>query len=316
MPKKIYKFAPTASRNTPTLKQAIPMDNFLFPGHILQKLKEPLASEHVLTREAANNQKLSYLPAHYIIEQANSIFGFGEWSTEIMSLRQVDKTEYEKPPYNAGDKPKPMISISYLCDLKLTVHNKTSHEDTGFGNGVAGATAHGIASCIELASKEAVTDALKRCLRYYGNQFGLSLYDKTEQPQTLPEIEAARIVTDEQLKQLRELYPARGIDDEWVLAALHAEAYPHETLEVMRNDWYQLAYRVTRGFKLEEIEREWYELDIKKTLELMEASANMNMLKALFKEAWDKTTRFEDKETKLKAQQLYEKMKATFEDEK
>ena len=287
-----------------------------FSTETIEQLNEELAKEDIKTRDGTGSEKLSYLASHHVINEANRIFGFGNWATEIGILKQIDKTEYEKPPYNAGDKPKQMISISFLCQLKLTVSNgeKTvSHEDTGFGNGVAGNTAYGTGSCIELASKEAVTDALKRCLRYYGNKFGLSLYDKGNAPMTMPEIEAAKIVTEEQLKELRDLYPAREIDDEWVLAALHAESYPHDSLDVMRFDWYQLAFKTARKYRLDEIEREWYDLDIKKVLGLMESAANMNMLKALFKEAWEKTKKYEDKDTQVEATKIYETMKLKLE---
>jgi len=287
-----------------------------FDKPTIAKLSEKLAKEDIKSRKGTGTEMLSYLASHHVIAEANRIFGFGNWATEVMSLKQVDRTEYEKPPYKAGDPPKQMISISFLCHTKLTIQQgdrSVSHEDTGFGNGVAGANAYGIGSCIELASKEAVTDALKRCLRYYGDKFGLSLYDKDNAPMTLPEIEAAKIVTAEQLKELRDLYPDRGIDDEWVLSALHAEHYPHDSLEVMRFDWYQMALKITREYKLAEIERQWYDLDIKKCLDLMEQSANMNMLKALFKEAWGKTQKYEDKETQAEAQKIYESMKKKLE---
>lgn len=288
-----------------------------FDNEIIEKLKEPLSKDAIKTRKGTGTEQLSYIPGYAAIETANRIFGFGNWDSEIISLKEVARTEYEKPPYKAGEDPKPMISISYLCHSKLTVKNgdsTTSHEDTGYGDGVAGNSAYGIGSCIELATKEAVTDALKRCLRYYGEQFGLSLYDKDNAPMTIPEIEAAKVVTEDQLKELRNLYAARGIDDDWVLAALQAEHYPHDSLEVMRFDWYQLAFKTTHEYKLPEIEREWYDLDIKKVLEMMEQSANMNMLKALFKEAWEKTKKYDDKETQAKAVDIYERMKTTFED--
>ena len=295
-----------------------------FSEKVSWQLSSPLPREAIAQRKGSGSEMLSYLPSPYVIAKANEIFGFGNWSTEIMSLRQVDKTEYEKPPYKAGEAPKQMVSISYLCDLKLSVGACDSlvehfgdrvnvYEDVGFGNGVAGNNAYGIGSCIELASKEAVTDALKRCLRYYGNQFGLSLYDKDNAPQSISEIEAATIVTDEQLKTLRDLYPARDIDDEWVLTALKAEHYPHDSLEEARFDWFQLALKITREYKQEEIEREWYERDMVKVLELMEQSANMNMLKALFSEAWNKTKKYDDKGTQLKATEIYNRMKADFE---
>lgn len=293
----------------------MPSRNETFFGTAVDKtLREKLAKEHVLERESyKNGPKLAYLPAHFVINQANEIFGFGMWSTEIEHLQMLDSAEYEKPPYNAGEKPKVMFAVSYLCRLKLIVKAGTAenvYSDVGFGSGVANASPVGKQSAYELATKEAVTDALKRCLRYYGNQFGLSLYDKAEDPVPLSEVEAARMVTDEQLKKLRDLYPARDIDDEWILAALKAEHYPNDSLEEMRNDWYQLAYKIAYEYRLDDIENAAYIAHYEKVIGLMEKSGNMSMLKALFKEAWELTKKAEDKQRQLTAQKVYEKVKA------
>ena len=124
-----------------------------FNDQISQMLLMPLAKEDVSQRAGTGTQKLSYLTSPHVIETANRIFGHGNWSTEIMNIHQVDKTVYEKPPYKAGDSPKEMISIAYTCHIKLTVTGEAgvvSHEDVGFGDGVAGNTPHGIHSCIEL----------------------------------------------------------------------------------------------------------------------------------------------------------------------
>ena len=87
-------------------------DSF-FGNNIEKRLAEPLAKEHILEREAyKGGPKLSYLPAHHIINTANDIFGFGMWSTEIIHLQQADKTEDEKAPYNAGEKPKASPAIA------------------------------------------------------------------------------------------------------------------------------------------------------------------------------------------------------------
>ncbi len=210
-----------------------------------------------------------------------------------------------------------MVSIAYTCHLKLIVTNgktETSFEDIGFGNGSAGNTAHGIGSCIELATKEAVTDSFKGCLRYYGSKFGLSLYDKDDDsvmPQI--EIEKAKIVTDEQMVKLRDLYIDRDIDDKWVLTAMKAENYPHDTLELMRVDWYELALKITTNYKLDEIERAFYDDDIENVLSLLSESATFNMAKSLFSEAWTKTQKYADKKRQLKAQTIYEEMKTKFE---
>ena len=47
-------------------------------------------------------------------------------------------------------------------------------EDVGFGSGIAKT----LADAHEQSAKEAVTDALKRAMRTFGNQFGNSLYDR------------------------------------------------------------------------------------------------------------------------------------------
>jgi DNA recombination protein Rad52 len=283
----------------------------------LDLLNEPLLKEHVKSRDGTGNQKLSYLASFHVINEANRIFGFGMWDTEILSLSQCDRTEYEKDPYKAGDPKKEMVSISYLCKLRLTINcgdKSVIKEDVGLGNGVAGKTAYGITSCIELASKEAVTDSLKRCMRYFGNQFGLSLYDKDANPlMELGEFEASKTVTEDQLTKLRGLYAERDINDDWVLAALKAENYPMDTLEQMRQDWYLLAMRITTKYRLDEITASHYERDIVEVIEMMGKSVNMNMLKALFSEAWRKMTAQEDKERMIEVQKTYESMKEEFE---
>ncbi len=294
------------------------MKSVFFNDETIHKLNESLSKDDVKVRKGSGNEKLSYIAAYHAINEANRLFGFGNWSTEIMHIHQVDKTEYEKSPYNAGDVAKPMISISYSCHLKLIISNgerTACHEDIGFGNGVAGNTAYGIGSCIELASKEAVTDALKRCLRYYGNKFGLSLYDKDDIPMELLEIERARIVTTEQLARLRTLYEARDIDDQWCMSALKAQGYPHDTLDEMRFDWFEMILQVAHDYRFEELERDAYEIDIEKVTELLKKSGNMSMLKALFQEAWNKTKRHGDKDRQMNIKKIYDELKAQLEGE-
>lgn len=278
-------------------------------------LNEPLVSENVSNRDGTGSSKLSYLASHHVISEANRIFGFDGWSTEILTLKQVDKTEYEKPPYKPTDKPKEMISIVYLCTLRLTVGDVTK-EDTGFGDGVAGRTAYGIGSCIELASKEAVTDALKRCLRYFGNQFGNTLYNKEAAP--LPDmgaVELSKPVTEDQLKALTDLYVDRDINDEWVTNLLKAENFEGE-INDLNQEWYEHILKLVTNYKLTEIKAKSYKEDIESIIVMMEKSVNMNMLKSLFKEIWTKSTEQKDKDTQVKAQKIYNELKEKFEAQK
>lgn len=141
----------------------------MFNEKQLQVLNSELNTSRVKTREKGNIN-LSYLEGFDIIETANSIFGFGNWDYAISKLEQVS-SEINQNQNNV---------ICYKAVVQVLVHSvdhsqDVSREDVGFGTGVSKtqADAH------EGAAKEAVTDALKRCFRSFGNQFGNSLYDKS-----------------------------------------------------------------------------------------------------------------------------------------
>lgn len=279
-------------------------------------LNEPLLSEDVKTRDGTGNTKLSYLASFHVIAEANRIFGFDGWSTEIISLDQVDRTEYEKKGYKPTDPVKKMMSISYMCRLKLIIEVNdymVTREDVGFGNGVAGASAYGIGSCIELASKEAVTDALKRCLRYSGNKFGLTLYDKDDH-KTIDsaQFESSRLATESELSDFRKLYVDRGIDDEWVLIALKADGCVIDSLDNIRKDWLEHAHKFTHKFKLAEINDKNYDVQMEKSIKLMNESVSYNMVKALFTECFARARDKGDKEKMMECKEVYDKMKMEF----
>ncbi|WP_169776586.1 Rad52/Rad22 family DNA repair protein [Campylobacter mucosalis] len=143
-----------------------------------EKQSEILASEldtsRIKTRQKAN-VSLSYLEGFDVIESANAIFGFGNWSYSIVALEQVSQE------INNNQN----LVICYKAIVKVEVFsldhaNFVVRQDVGFGTGVARSPA----DAHENAAKEAVTDALKRSLRTFGNQFGNSLYDKSRQNQT------------------------------------------------------------------------------------------------------------------------------------
>lgn len=137
-----------------------------------KRLGEPLDAKRIKQREGrGGGPALSYLETHDVIRTANSIFGFGEWGHEIVELRYLDGVAVTS---KAG---KPGIQVGYLCTVRLTVAGHQPVSGIGFGDAVeytqsAPVTAH------ELAAKEAESDALKRALKNYGDQFGLALYDK------------------------------------------------------------------------------------------------------------------------------------------
>lgn len=141
----------------------------MFSKEQIEILNEELNSSRIKVREKGNI-KLSYIEGFDVIETANLIFGFGNWSYDISKLDQVSQET------NTNQN----VVICYKAIVKLSVYDENhlksiSRHDVGFGTGVAKT----LSDAHENAGKEAVTDALKRSLRSFGNQFGNSLYDKS-----------------------------------------------------------------------------------------------------------------------------------------
>ena len=141
----------------------------MFNDKQLQVLNYELDSSRIKTREKGNIS-LSYIEGHDVIETANRIFGYGNWSYTITKLEQVSQETNHNQ--NVVICYKAVVRI-IACDISHT--KEIAREDVGFGTGVAKT----LSDAHEGAAKEAVTDALKRAMRSFGNQFGNSLYDKS-----------------------------------------------------------------------------------------------------------------------------------------
>jgi DNA repair and recombination protein RAD52 len=132
-----------------------------FTNRQIAQLGEKLSDEHV-----KQQQNQDYLPGWFVIDQANRIFGHDRWNYEVTDFQFVGENE-------KGNK------LVYLARVRVTVVDEdgdviASREDVGMGdqkNKREILDAHGN------AAKAAVTDALKRALRGFGNQFGNPLYD-------------------------------------------------------------------------------------------------------------------------------------------
>ena len=142
----------------------------MFNDQQTKALQSELSTDRIKVRDKANI-KLSYLEGFDIIDTANNIFGYGNWAYTISSLEQVSQE------VNANQN----VVVCYKAIVKIDVYDidhstMISRQDVGFGTGVA----RSLADAHENSAKEAVTDALKRSLRSFGNQFGNSLYDKSK----------------------------------------------------------------------------------------------------------------------------------------
>ncbi|KDQ58747.1 hypothetical protein JAAARDRAFT_128328 [Jaapia argillacea MUCL 33604] len=132
------------------------------------KLDRKLGPEYVSQRPGpGGGPKLTYAEGWKIINLANEVFGFNGWSSSIVNLitDYVDFTE-ETRRYNVG----------ITAVVRVTLRDGVFHEDVGYGS-IENAKSKGAA--FDKCKKEAVTDAVKRSLRNFGNLLGNCLYDKS-----------------------------------------------------------------------------------------------------------------------------------------
>jgi DNA recombination protein Rad52 len=152
-----------------------------FSPEQIAELVKPLDPAHVLTRDNSQQPRkteFDYVAGWHANNEANRIFGFGCWDRELREL--IVTCEHER----TGDK-KGWI-VGYRATVRVYVHlpdgSQVYRDGSGHGEGIDTypTKAH------EKALKEAETDAMKRALSTFGNQFGLALYDKEQRNVAAP----------------------------------------------------------------------------------------------------------------------------------
>lgn len=136
-------------------------------------LSEPFDSARVRKREGPGGRELSYIAGHDAIRTANRIFGYGQWGYNVAALDHIGTERYT----TRNDVK--MVRVAYRCTVSLFVEGGATTSGVGYGDATeryyeseTELTAH------ELAMKESETDAMKRALKNFGDQFGLLLYDE------------------------------------------------------------------------------------------------------------------------------------------
>ena len=142
------------------------MADRIFSEEQIAKLSGILDKNRVKKREG----KFSYLEGWDVIDTANKIFGFGNWS-RTTKYEPVDCSE-------AVFKNGKGWKVAYVACVEITV-TTDGHTVTRTGCGAGVGMDKYVGAAHEGALKEAETDATKRALATFGNQFGLALYDKT-----------------------------------------------------------------------------------------------------------------------------------------
>lgn len=141
-------------------------------------LNDNLDPKNVKSRTQPGGPKLSYIEGWHAINEANRIFGFGSWERELVKLERTNCDLVDVTKNNRNEK---QWRVGYLATVRITVHGEggSRHRDgTGFGSGYG--KDNQLGEAVESAVKEAETDAMKRALATFGNQFGLALYDKAK----------------------------------------------------------------------------------------------------------------------------------------
>lgn len=174
----------------------------MFSDQQNKDLAAPLSRSHVHARTQGGRQ-VSYIEGWRVIEEANRIFGFDCWSRETVELKCVSERERD-----IGQQKVAGWGVTYIARVRVTVYSQGSSPGAVIREGCG--TGHGIdrdlGQAHESALKEAETDAMKRALMTFGNQFGLALYDKEQtnvtddepeqqvatEPATTPEPQASK----------------------------------------------------------------------------------------------------------------------------
>lgn len=131
---------------------------------IQTKLDKKLGPEYISKRVGFGSSRVAYIEGWRAINLANQIFGYNGWSTEVKSV-VVDFLDERQGKF----------SIGCTAIVRVLLENGTFREDIGYGTVE---NERRKAAAFERAKKSAVTDALKRSLRGFGNALGNCLYDK------------------------------------------------------------------------------------------------------------------------------------------
>ncbi|KAI5996241.1 hypothetical protein EDD15DRAFT_2163823 [Pisolithus albus] len=131
------------------------------------KLNKKLGPEFVSQRPGpGGGPKLTYAEGWKIINLANEVFGFNGWSSSVVNIT-TDFIDYNEESHR--------FNVGVTAIVRVTLKDGAFHEDVGYG---MLENSRSKAAALDKCKKEAVTDALKRTLRNFGNLLGNCLYDK------------------------------------------------------------------------------------------------------------------------------------------
>ena len=141
----------------------------------VRQLLKPIAPQRVMR---ANNH--SHLAQQDVTAHLIRIFGFGNWSKTILDEAVIVD---EKVTWTKDGKPKEGWDVTYRVRMRLTIKDPAGSVIWEGDDGATGSATHqpNRSDAHDLAYKAAISYALKRCAKDWGDQFGLSLYNGGQQ---------------------------------------------------------------------------------------------------------------------------------------
>jgi DNA repair and recombination protein RAD52 len=149
----------------------------MFSDQQKSQLEGKLAPERVRQRKGADGKPVLYVEAWDLVEQANHIFGFGNWSRETVSVEAIHAPVMR---VDERDERRNVMVASFWAKVRISVLSPDGTRSiVREGCGAATAYQKTVGDAVEQAIKAAESDATKRAFATFGNQFGLALYDKS-----------------------------------------------------------------------------------------------------------------------------------------
>ena len=137
--------------------------------HAIEQLKQDLDPALVSSRAGFKGRKLNFIEAFTMIEQANRIFGYDGWSMRTEWTHYL-ATGGQRTDSDTGE----VFQVGVYTAL---VHVEAlGRHRSGVGTSTVSDSTNPDAH--DTAIKGAESDAMKRALRTFGDQFGNGLYDK------------------------------------------------------------------------------------------------------------------------------------------
>jgi recombination DNA repair RAD52 pathway protein len=134
-------------------------------------LLRPIRSNRVLQAQGQ-----SHIPSYDVVAHLTRLFGFEGWDKEVLAIDLVGEDAIEKGG-RVG------YTVTYRCLMRLTVRDRSGRVVKVVEDGACG-SANNLPSrgdAHDFAYKNAISYAIKRCAKDWGDQFGLSLYNKGSQ---------------------------------------------------------------------------------------------------------------------------------------